>query len=115
MAKSLITNRVNGSTKTYAVATSPANAQSFAETFLEGEFAVYKSVSKTGSDVVTVAPILFSVMFKDETTGNKGYGNFVLPATKTENDLFTALMGTTLNGVHIDYVTTLSQRICDKF
>ncbi len=115
MAKSLITNRVNGSTKTYAVATSPANAQTFAEAFLEGEYAIYKSVAKVGNDVVTAAPILFSVMFKDETTGAKGYANFVLPASKTENDLFTALMGTTLNGVKIDYVTTMSQRICEKF
>jgi hypothetical protein len=115
MPKTLIANRVNGSTKTFAVPATPAQALTFCEANLEGEYAIYKSVAKLGSDVVTVAPLLLSVAFKNDTTEDKGSANFVLPATKTENDLFTALIGTTLNGVLIDSVSTISQRICDKF
>ncbi len=115
MPKTLIANRVNGSTKTFAVPATPAEAQAFCDANLEGEYAIYKSVAKIGLDTVTVAPLLIDVMFRDDTTLNKGYAKFVIPANKSENDLFAALMGTTLNGVHVDYVMSITQRICDKF
>lgn len=116
MPKTLLTNRVNGKTKTYAIPASPALAADFAATFLDGEYAVYKSVGKHGSDVVTVAPTLISVKFWADTNPNaKGFANFVLPSTKTENDLFAAMIGLTLNGIKIDQVASMSQRICEKF
>jgi hypothetical protein len=115
MARSLITNRVNGQKKTYAVPTDAVNAQSFAETFLEGEYAIWKSEAKSGSDVVAVAPTLINVMMKDSTTDQKTYASFVIPANKSEDDLFAVLLGKTLNGVNVDYVVTLTQRICEKF
>lgn len=115
MARSLITNRVNGQSKTYAVPTDATNAEAFAAGFLDGEYAVWKSEAKSGSDVVATAPTLINVMMKDTTTDQKTYASFVIPANKTENDLFAVLMGKTLNGVHIDYAVTLSQRICEKF
>lgn len=113
--KALIANRVNGKTKTYEVPATAAEAQSFAETFLDGEFAIYESASIVGSDVVAVAPTLLNVMFKNTTTGDKGYMNVLLPANKTENDLFAALMGLTLNGIHIDYAMTITQRVAENF
>ncbi|MDP3466028.1 MAG: hypothetical protein Q8R86_09700 [Sulfuricurvum sp.] len=115
MAKSYIVNRLNGKSKTYAVPTTAVNAQTFATTFLDGEFAIYEPASIVGSDVVAVAPTLFNVMFKDTTTDMKGYASLLVPANKTENDLFTAMMGLTLNGVHIDYVSTMSQRVAEQF
>lgn len=114
--KTLLTNRVNGKTKTYALPVDAAGAQTFAEGFLEGEYAIYQSEGKTGSDVVTEAPTMISVAFwADANPRNRGYANFVIPSTKTENDLFTVLVGKTLNGILIDQVSTISQKVCDKF
>jgi len=116
MPKTLLTNRVNGKTKTYALPTDAAGAQTFAETFLEGEYAIYQSEGKSGSDVVTVAPTTISVAFwNDANPRNRGYANFVIASTKTENDLFAVLIGKTLNGILIDQVSTMSQKICEKF
>jgi hypothetical protein len=115
MAKSYIVNRINGKSKTYGVPTTAINAGAFATAFLAGEFAIYEPAATLGSDVVLVAPTLFNVMFKDTATDMKGYASLLVPANKTENDLFTAMMGLTLNGVHIDYVSTMSQRIAEQF
>lgn len=114
--KTLLVNQVNGTKKTYALPTDAAGAQSFAEAMLEGEYAIYKSEGKSGSDLVTVAPTMITVAFwNDANPRNRGYGTFVIPATKTENDLFTVLTGKTLNGILIDQVSTMKQSICEKF
>jgi hypothetical protein len=116
MPKTLLTNRVNGKTKTYAVPATPALAEAFATEFLAGEYAIYKSVAKVGNDTVAVAPTLISVKFwADANPNNKGFANFVIPSTKTESDLFAAMVGLTLNGIKIDQVASMSQRICEKF
>lgn len=116
MPRTLLVNQVNGTKKTYALPVDPVGAQTFAEAMLEGEYAIYKSEGKSGSDVVTVAPTMISVAFwNDANPRNRGYGSFVLPATKTENDLFAVLIGKTLNGILIDQVSTMKQSICEKF
>jgi hypothetical protein len=116
MPKSLIANRINGTTKTIAVPATPVLAEAFATAFLDGEYAVYKSVSKTGSDIVATAPTKLNVKFwNDANPKDCGYANFVIPATKTENDLFLAMVGLTLNGILIDQVQSITQRVIDKF
>ena len=111
----LLQNVVNGKKSSYFLPCTPAQAVTFAETFLDGEYITYESKGKTGSDAVTVAPVIFSVMMKNSNTEEKTYANFVLPANKTENDLFAVLIGKTLNGVLVDYVSTIKQTVCEKF
>lgn len=116
MPKSLIVNRVNGTVNTIAVPATPALAEAFASAFLDGEYDVYKSVSKMGSDIVATAPTKLNVKFWSyDNPKDCGYANFVIPATKTENDLFLAMVGLTLNGIHIDEVKAITQRVTDKF
>jgi len=114
--RTMVLNTVNAKTSTYFLPCTSAQATAFASAFLEGEYAVYeKAPADVGTETVTVAPTLFSVKMRDDTTKDIAFANFVVPASKTENDLFAVLMGKTLNGIHVDFVETVSQRICDKF
>lgn len=113
--KTMVLNTVNAKTSTYFFPCTAEQAQAFCTEFLEGEYAVYEKSGEEGNETVAVAPTLFSVKMRDETTKDIAFANFVVPASKTENDLFTVLLGKTLNGVKVDYVETVSQRICEKF
>lgn len=113
--KTMVLNTVNAKTSSYFFPCTAEQAGAFAAEFFEGEYAVYENKGSVGNEVVTVAPTLFSVMMRDDTTKDIAFANFVVPASKTENDLFAVLLGKTLNGIKVDYVETKSQRICDKF
>lgn len=116
MAKTLIMNRVNGSTGFYSVPATVALAEAFATAFLDGEYAIYESVAKVGSDVVATAPTSINLKWwSDENPRDRGFGTVIIPANKTENDLFAVMKGLTLNGVKADNIETQSQRVVQNF
>lgn len=109
MAKSLILNRVNSKNYSFNVPTTPANAETFASTFLEGEYAVYELGSTVGTETETDAWDV-SVMVKNATSGEKAYLSLLLKTNKTEEDLFTALKGKTINGLVVDECFMMSMK-----
>lgn len=115
MAESIIVNRVNGRNKFISVPTDATNAQSFATDFLEGLWAVYSHDSSVGSDVVGTAPDVVNVMFKNTTTGAKGYATIYVAKTKTDDQIFSTLMGLTLNGVLVDEAYVISRRTAERY
>jgi len=116
MPKTLLQNRINGSTSSLTLPTDAAGAQAFAEAFLDGEYAIYDLKATLGNSVVAVAPTKINVSFWNELNpNNKSYMNVVIPAAKTENDLFTALIGLTLNGITITHAKAETQRVLEKF
>lgn len=116
MPKTLITNRVNGKVSTIVIPATVALAESFAVAFLDGEYAVYESLAKVGSDVVATAPTMLNLCWwSDENPNDKGFGNLIIPANKTENDLFAVMKGLTLNGVKADNIKAMTQRVVQNF
>lgn len=113
-SKSLIKNKINGKVRVYPVPVDAAGATTFATDMMDGELAVYSLANTIGNETVTEAPIKLNVMMSN-TTGDKAYANFVIPSTKTENDLFGVLKGKTINGVLVDYCVALSVNVCPKF
>jgi hypothetical protein len=116
MAESIIVNRISGKNKFITVPTDSTNAVAFAGTFLEGEYAVYEKDTVIGaSDVVGSAPDLLNVMFKNKTSGLKGYATLSVKKTTTDEAVFAVLMGLTLNGVLIDEAYVISRRQADRW
>lgn len=112
MAKSLIVNRVNGAPHTIVVPATVALAEAFATSFLEGEYAIYESIGKVGSDVVALPPTMLNLKWwSNENPKDKGFGNVIIPSNKTENDLFAVMKGLTLNGVKADNIEVMTQRV----
>ncbi|MDD5400759.1 MAG: hypothetical protein PHQ93_06210 [Sulfurimonas sp.] len=107
--KTMVINRVSGKNNTIYVPTDATNAQSFATTFLEGEYQVLSFVGEAGNDVVTTCYDC-NVMVKNTTTGLKAYLSFLAASNKTEEDIFTALKGLTINGVHVDEIYMISMK-----
>ena len=109
MAKSLILNRVNGTNYQVTVPTDATGAETFAADFLEGEYAVYALGTTQGTDTETEAWDV-QVMIKNSTSGVKAYLSLLLKTNKTEEDLFTALKGKTINDVLVDECFILSMK-----
>lgn len=110
MAKSLIINTLNGKNSFIPVPCADTEATAFAQTFLDGAYAVYKKTMTTaGSDVVPVADDM-NIMFKNKASGKKSYMTIKVLPTRTDESVFAVLMGLTLNGVMIDEAYVISRR-----
>jgi len=97
MAESLIRNKLGNQTKSIRVPADDTVAASFADTFLDGEYAVYSKTGTQGSDTATSYNNV-TVMIKN-VQGLKTYLNMAVKSTKSEDEIFTALKGGTFNGV----------------
>ena len=109
MAKSLIINNFGDKKLFSYVPAGHASALAFCDAVLDGEYKVFEEVSKVGSDVVSTARHV-SLMIQSETNFAKVYLNFVIPTSKDEVDVITALQGKTFNGVKADKVVIFSMR-----
>lgn len=116
MAESLIVNAVNGKSQFVTVPCSDTDADAFAVEFLEGAYAVYAQTSIVGaSDTVAVAPDDVNIMFKNKTSGRKGYMTIKVDATTTDGMVFSALIGKTLNGINIDEAYIIKRVTAKKY
>lgn len=113
MAKSLIINNINGKNSFIEVPTTDANATTFAQTFLDGAYAVYESVLQSGSDTVATAPDDVNIMFKNKASGKKGYMS--IKTSSSDETIFNALMGLTLNGVLIDEAYVITRKTATRW
>jgi len=107
MAKTLIVNRYNNKNHSFYVPTDETNAEAFASTFLDGEYMVLKPGTVVGSDVETAANDV-NIMVKNTGTGQKAYFSFMAKSTKSEDEIFSAIMGLTINGVLVDEAYIMS-------
>lgn len=112
MAKTLIINRLNEKNHSIYIPTSATNAESFASSFLDGEYAIYSLDSSVGTETELEAWDI-QVMIKNSTTKVKSYISLLMKSNKTEEDLFTVLKGLTINGVLVDecYITSMKKVI----
>ncbi len=109
MGKSLIVNRVNGKNHTFAVPAGETEADTFASTFLDGEYQVLKKGSVVGTDTETDW-LDVNLMLKASATGLKTYMNILVKTSKTEEDIFSAVIGLNINGVLVDEAYVISMR-----
>lgn len=114
MSKSMIINVVNEKKSFIPVPTNDTLAAEFATNFLDGEFAVYSLLETTpGADVFAELDDV-NVMFKDSTTGGKGYMSMLVEPSVTDEVIFASLVGMTLNSVNIDQAYIISRRKTKK-
>lgn len=109
MAKTLIKNKLGNKTHTFALPCDDTVASAFCASFLDGEYAGFAQVSKTGSDVATPYRI-YGVMIRN-SAGLKSYLDLVTKVNTTEDELYAVLTGLTLNGVHVDDISVLKNRL----
>ncbi len=108
MAKTMIQNKLGVKTNTFYLPADTTSAQAFCEEFLEGEFAGFELSSTVGTDVATSYNQVTVV--GSNTAGRKVYLNLAVKAGKTEDEIYTALTGLTLNGVKFDNIAITSMR-----
>jgi hypothetical protein len=109
MAKSMIVNTLGTKKITSYVPADATAAQAFADAVMDGETAVFEAVSTAGSDLVNEAEEV-NVMIQNETSLAKSYLTFIVPTTKHEGDVISALQGKTINGVLADKVVVIGMR-----
>jgi len=108
MAKTLIKNKLGAKTHTFNLPCTDTVASTFCASMLDGEYVGYALVSTTGSDVATSYNEV-QLMIKNDA-GLKAYLNLAVKASKSENDIYTALTGKTFNGVKADNISILKIR-----
>lgn len=108
MAKTMVQNKLGVKTNSFYLPASTTVAQSFCENFLDGEYAGFELTSTTGSDVA--ASYNQVTVVGSNEAGRKVYLNLAVKATKTEDEIYTALAGLTLNGVKFDNIAITSMR-----
>jgi hypothetical protein len=108
MAESLVKNKLGNVVKSFRLPCDDTVASTFADSFLDGEYAIYSKVGVAGSDTATSYNDV-SVMVKS-STGLKTYLNLAVKSTKSEDEIFSALKGKTFNGVLADEVAIIKMR-----
>lgn len=109
MAKSLIRNTLGNRTFGFAVPADGATAKTFAENNLDGKFVVYEVESTSGNDVVTDLWDV-TVTGKSATTKGKHTFQFYANFSKTEDEIRTALLNKTFNGVKFEEVFVINMQ-----
>ena len=109
MATSIIRNKVGTKKLTMYVPSGSTEAGAFASAVLDGTYDILQHDSTAGSDAVTEAEDV-TVFFEDDTTKKRGYLNFIAKTTKSEEDIISALVGKTYNGIKADKVVIISMR-----
>ncbi len=110
MAKSIIINRFNGKNHTITLPATDTVAATFAQNVLEGEYKVYAFDTEVGLDTETSYKEM-QVMVKNTTSEMKTYLNLKVKSTKSEEDVFAAVIGLTVNGILIDEAYVISNKL----
>lgn len=98
--KTIVKNKLAGQTKTINLPADASVAETFCAEFLEGEYAIYEKKGESGTDT-TEAYLDVSVMVKNDA-GVKTYISFAAKANLSEDAIYAALAGSTINGVKAD-------------
>ena len=109
MAKSLIRNTLGNRTFGFAVPADGATAKTFAENNLDGKFVVYEVESTSGNEVVTDLWDV-TVTGKSATTQTKHSFQFYAKFGKTEDEIRTALLNKTFDGVKFEEVFVINMQ-----
>lgn len=108
MAESLVKNKLGNVVKSFRLPCDDTVAVTFVDAFLDGEYAIYSKGTVSGSDVATSYNDV-SVMIKN-SAGLKTYLNLATKSTASEDEIFTALKGLTINGVLADEIAIIKMR-----
>lgn len=111
MARSMIRNQIGEKIQTLYVPMSSSNAADFAEAMLQGTYKIYEEASKVGSDATVVAAKEVTLQLQDNSTHKKTYLRFIAKQNKSIQDISTALIGKTFNGVKVDRVVVTSHKL----
>ena len=108
--KSMVINRINGKNHTVYLPCDETVAGTFAGAMFDGEYEVLKQGVISGSDVETSANKV-NIMVKNTTSGQKTYMNMLVKSNKTEEDIFAAVIGLTVNGILVDeaFITSMTE------
>ncbi|MDD3466630.1 MAG: hypothetical protein PHE67_05715 [Campylobacterales bacterium] len=105
MAKSLVVNKLGGKRKFIFLPCSDSVATTFASSMLDGEYDVFAKESETGTDNSITAARKVTAFGHDNTSHKSDTITFIMPDSKSDEDVITALTGKTFNGVKYDTVS----------
>ncbi|WP_170000596.1 hypothetical protein [Campylobacter sp. RM9328] len=108
MAKSLIRNTINGRRYGFIVPADDVVAGTFAAAALDGEYSIYLQTGESGTE--TEAAVLEYTITGKNNAGAKTTFSFYAKPSVTENDIHTALIEKTFNGVKFDEIYIISAR-----
>lgn len=107
--KSLIRNQLGNTIRSFNLPCDSTVAETFATNNLDGEYAIYESEGIAGNDVETQVNQVTSTL-KNTTSDKKITIDFYAKSTLSEDEIRTALVGTTINGVSVDEVYIIGMR-----
>ena len=108
MAKSLIRNTLGNRTFGFAVPADGATAKTFAENNLDGKFVVYEVEATSGNEVVS--DFWDVTVTGKNTAGKKHTFQFYADFSKDEDEIRTALLNKTFNGVKFESVFIINMQ-----
>lgn len=111
MGKSIIANKLGSKNFNVYLPADATTANTFATTFLDGEFAVYEMASTAGNDTGITSYFSCTAVCTNMASGAKSYINLALKSTMTEEDVITGLMGLTFNGALTDAVSVINMQL----
>lgn len=110
MAKSIVVNRFNGKNHHISLPCADTVAATFAADVLDGEYQVFQLDTELGTET-EVSYKEMQVMVKNSTSKMKTYLNMKVKTSKNEQDVFSALIGLTINGIIVDEAFIISDRL----
>lgn len=108
--KCLIKNSLGATVVNNYVPMTSVNAATLATDLFEGTWKVFEETSMVGSDAAVVLAYDTQLQVRNSVTGKKTYLRFIAKSTKNPDDIQTALIGTTINGIVIDEVVVIAFR-----
>ena len=111
MATSMIRQKLGKKILVNYVPSDADNAKALVDAVMPGEYEIFEKVGESGTETVSGGYKKFTVMLRDDETHKKTYLNLVVPNSKNETDIKTALSGKTINGVKADAVYVMNEII----
>lgn len=110
MPKVLIKNALGDKVINSYLPMTPANAATFCADILEGTYKVFEATTEAGNDTGVTLAYDTQLQVRNVTTGKKTYLRFIAKSNKNPDDIQTALIGLTINGILVDEVVIIGFR-----
>lgn len=104
--KTMIKNKLGDTVVTSYLPMTSANAVTFADSVLEGTYSIFELDSTSGVDNDTSA-FDVQLQFRNSGTGKKGYFRGIVKNSVNPDEIQTAFIGLTINGILIDEVVMI--------
>lgn len=108
--KTLVRNKLGNRTYGFALPCTGEAANTFCQNFLDGEYSIYESKSKVGNPAEAKVSKV-TVTGKNSASKDKVTFSFYAKPTLNEDEIRTALLNITANGVKLDEIYVINMEV----